>query len=301
METVGTEILTLSGILGVLIFITLYTLLVPRKNVPFKPAKEDDTPAMKFAGVMGTELINSLPADFVEKERDQSKIQELLKKSGNPWRITAREFFFLQFVSAFTGFLIAWGVWFALSLVFTVQWYVLVPLITIGAFFWPRYRHSYIARQRDLEFKRQLPEALDLMKISMSSGNSLPQAIKDVAVEAQDSVLKEEFILMVRKYESGVPIADTLNAFAAAAPSEAIESFVKSIKQADELQVSMVETLEQRSAASRADYIALIEKRIATLSSKMFAVLTPTLIPAMMIIVLAPTLIVILDSLGGGF
>lgn len=279
----------------------MYAAFVPRASSNFKPANDANTPAMKIAGLLGTELINSLPAEFVHRKRDKSKINELRKKSGNPWRVTAEEFFFLQFVTAFAGFLFSWLLWFVLNLMFSVSWYIVVPLVTVAAFFWPRYKYSYTAKQRDLDFKRQLPEALDMLKIALSAGSSLQEAIKVVSGEMKEGVLKEEFIDMSKRYDSGMTMENTLDHFASSAPSEAIESFVKSIKQSQALSVSMVETLEQRAAASRAEYIDLIDQKISTLETRMMAALTPTLIPALMITVLAPTLFILMDAMGGGF
>lgn len=301
METTTIDVMTIAALVAIIVFLVLYGAFVPRASSNFKPANDANTASMKIAGLLGTELINSLPADFVHKKRDKSKIHELIKKSGNPWRVTADEFFFLQFVTAFAGFILSWALWFAISQVFAVGWYFVVPLVTLGAFFWPRYKYSYTAKERDLDFKRQLPEALDMLKIALSSGNSLQAGLKVVSQEMREGVLKDEFADMVRRYESGMTMENTLDHFASSAPSESIESFVKAIKQSQALSVSMVETLEQRAAASRAEYMALIDQKIQTLSTRMMAVLTPTLIPALMITVLAPTLEILMDAFGGGF
>lgn len=296
---IPTEVITISGVLAVMIFLVLYMVFVPRPSTNFKPAKEDNSTSMRFAGILGTELINSLPSEFVHKKRDKSKIHQLVKRSGNPWRVSADEFFFLQFVCAFVGFLASWGIWAVLSLMFSPPWYFIVPLITVLAFFWPRYKYSYTARQREMEFRRQLPEALDMLRIALSSGNSLPVAIKSTSAQMKSGVLKKEFVDMTRRYDSGMTMEQTLDKFAESAPSESVESFVKSIKQAQSMSVSMVGTIEQRSAASRAEYMAAIDKKIATLNTRMMTVLTPTLIPAVMITVLSPTLVTIMDALGG--
>lgn len=294
------EATIIAALFGVIIFLISYALFVPRASENFKPAKDANSASMKIAGALGTELINSLPADYVHKKRNKTQIQHLIKRSGNPWRVTADEFFFLQFVSAFAGFILAWVLWAIFNFVLSVSWFFLIPIITILAFFWPRYKYAQTGRERDTEFKRQLPEALDMLQISLTSGRALPAGLRSAADEMRDSVLKDEFQSMVRRYESGMSMEATLDTFAASAPSEAIESFVKSVKQAQKLSVPMEETLKQRAAASRAEYIALIDKRIATLSTNIMSILAPTLIPAVMITVLAPSLFVIMDALGGG-
>lgn len=294
------EVTIIAVLFGVIIFLVAYAVFVPRATENFKPAQDANSASMKLAGALGTELINSLPAEYVHKKRDKTNIQHLLKRSGNPWRVTADEFFFLQFVSAFVGFIASWVLWALFSFVLGVSWFFLIPIITALSFFWPRYKYGQTARERDLEFKRQLPEALDMLQISLASGQALPAGLRSTTAEMREGVLRDEFKQMVRRNESGMSMEATLDAFASSAPSEAIESFVKSVKQAQKLSVPMEETLAQRAAASRAEYISLIDKKIATLGTKMTSILTPTLIPALLITILAPTMFIIMDALGGG-
>src|SRR5699024_162602 len=208
----------------------LYTLIIPKTNESFRiRSGEEVTPIMKLANILGTELISSLPADYVHKKRDYSKIEELIKKSGNPWGVTAYEFFFLQFISAFIGFLASWVIWFGWQLVFDTSWIFFGIFFTVLGFFYPRSEYSSKAKKRDLEFKRELPEALDLMQIAMSSGQTLNTAIKSTYEQMPEGILKDEFGKMSRRIDSGMSMQNTLDHFAYSAPTESIRSFVHSI------------------------------------------------------------------------
>ena len=60
----------------------------------------------------------------------------------------------------------------------------------------------------------------------------------------------------------------------------------------------MSETLASRAEASRQEFFALLHNKTATLPSKMMLVLTPTLIPALGLILVVPGIISLIDSLG---
>lgn len=279
---------TISLLIALIVGLILYALFIPRASENFKPAEGADTPMMKIAGLLGTELINSLPADFVHKKRDKSRIVELIQKSGNPWKVTANEFFFLQFVAAIIGIMGATVLWYVLSASFSIPWFIFALVGGVFGGTYPRREYSHTAKMRDLEFKKQLPEALDLMRIALISGQTLSTAIKSAYEEMQDGVLKVEFERMVLRLESGMSMENTLDHFAKVAPNEAIISFVKAIKQAQALNVQMTETLEMRAEASRQEHMAVIDQRISTLSGKMMMILAPTMLGALGILTMAP-------------
>lgn len=278
----------ISILIAVIVGLILYTLLIPRASENFKPAEGADTPMMKIAGLLGTELINSLPADFVHKKRDKTKIAELIQKSANPWKVTANEFFFLQFVGAIVGVILASILWYVLSMTLDLPWIIFALFGGIFGGTYPRREYSHAAKQRDLEFKKQLPEALDLMRIALISGQTLSTSIKSAYEEMKDGVLKEEFGKMVLRLESGMSMENTLDHFAKVAPNEAIISFVKAIKQAQALNVQMTETLEMRAEASRQEHMSIIDQRISTLSGKMMMILAPTMLGAIFVLTMAP-------------
>lgn len=278
----------ISILIGVIVGLILYTLLIPRANENFKPAEGANTPMMKIAGLLGTELINSLPAEFVHKKRDKTKIAELIQKSANPWRVTANEFFFLQFVGAIIGIILTTVLWYILSMTLNLPWILFALFGALFGFTYPRREYAHAAKQRDLEFKKQLPEALDLMRIALISGQTLSTSIKSAHEEMKEGVLKEEFGKMVLRLESGMSMENTLDHFAKVAPNEAIISFVKAIKQAQALNVQMTETLEMRAEASRQEHMSIIDQRISTLSGKMMMILAPTMLGAIFILTMAP-------------
>lgn len=278
---------------GLLVFVLAYASLVPKRRDRFKPDNEEETSgnsALRALTVLSSEIYSALPSTGAAKaQRDLTRIDDLLTRSGNPWGLRAEEFLFIRWITGLIGGIGGAVIWFA-TFTFGVwaPWYIIVPGFAVIGFFYPYILHREKAADRDLDFKRNLPEALDLMIISISSGRTANQAIRDTVPHLKDSYLKDELQSVVRSVDAGKPMAEALDGFADRAPSTSIVTFTRSLQEAIELNVSMEATLRSRSDESRAELFSLIRERTAALPVKMSAVLTPTLSAALMIILLAP-------------
>ena len=283
----------------------MYYFLVPKNetNISNNSVEESSTPLLKAINVIGNDLYKSLPAGFLKEQRGVKKKypreESLITRSGNPWNLTAQEFVTMRYVAGFLGFLASWVVFFAVNTAIAIPWWVIVPLTTIFAALIPQIKYTEQAKNRDLEFKRQLPEALDLLIISLSSGRTFSHALREVIPNMQDSVLKEEFRNIVKNLDSGYTLKESLDDFATRAPNEGIETFVRSVQSATEVNAPLVETLESRAEASRQEFFDIIHQKTAQLESKIFLILTPLIMPAVMLIAIAQSISSMLQTLGG--
>ena len=283
----------------------MYYFLVPKNeiNISNNSAEESSNTLLKAINVIGNDLYKSLPAGFLKEQRGVKKKypreESLITRSGNPWNLTAQEFVTMRYVAGFLGFLASWVVFFAVNTAIAIPWWVIVPLTTIFAALIPQIKYTEQAKNRDLEFKRQLPEALDLLIISLSSGRTFSHALREVIPNMQDSVLKEEFRNIVKNLDSGYTLKESLDDFATRAPNEGIETFVRSVQSATEVNAPLVETLESRAEASRQEFFDIIHQKTAQLESKIFLILTPLIMPAVMLIAIAPSISSMLQTLGG--
>lgn len=295
----------IAGLAALLIALIMYYFLVPKNetNISNNSAEESSNPLLKAINVIGNDLYKSLPAGFLKEQRGVKKKypreESLITRSGNPWNLTAQEFVTMRYVAGFLGFLASWVVFFAVNTAIAIPWWVIVPLTTIFAALIPQIKYTEQAKNRDLEFKRQLPEALDLLIISLSSGRTFSHALREVIPNMQDSVLKEEFRNIVKNLDSGYTLKESLDDFATRAPNEGIETFVRSVQSATEVNAPLVETLESRAEASRQEFFDIIHQKTAQLESKIFLILTPLIMPAVMLIAIAPSISSMLQTLGG--
>lgn len=294
----------IAGLASLLAMLIMYTLFVPKNSQSTSNTNEESAnPLLKAISVIGNDLYKSLPAGFVKSTQGEKKqfprIESLIVRSGNPWNLKAQEFVTTQYVAAVLGFLASWVIFFAVNTAVSVPWWIIVPLTTIFAFMIPKIKYKEQAKSRDLEFKRQLPEALDLLIISLSSGRTFSHALREIIPNMQDSVLKEEFRNIVKNLDSGYTLKESLDDFATRAPNEGIETFVRSVQSATEVNAPLVETLESRAEASRQEFFDIIHQKTAQLESKIFLILTPLIMPAVMLIAIAPSVSSMLETLGG--
>ena len=295
----------IAGLAALLIALIMYYFLVPKNetNISNNSVEESSNPLLKAINVIGNDLYKSLPAGFLKEQgcvkKKYPREESLITRSGNPWNLTAQEFVTMRYVAGFLGFLASWVVFFAVNTAIAIPWWVIVPLTTIFAALIPQIKYTEQAKNRDLEFKRQLPEALDLLIISLSSGRTFSHALREVIPNMQDSVLKEEFRNIVKNLDSGYTLKESLDDFATRAPNEGIETFVRSVQSATEVNAPLVETLESRAEASRQEFFDIIHQKTAQLESKIFLILTPLIMPAVMLIAIAPSISSMLQTLGG--
>jgi len=292
----------IAGLSTLLMLLIFYILFVPKNNNDLNTeTNQNANPLLKAINVIGNDFYKSLPKGFIREDRREKahpRIESLIVRSGNPWKLTAEEFVMIQYASAFIGFLASWVVWYGLSTVISLPWFIVVPLVTLFAFFIPHIKYTEQAKNRDLEFKRQLPEALDLLVISLSGGRTFTHALREIIPIMQEGVLKEEFKTVIRSLDTGKTLKEALDEFATRAPNEGIETFIRSVQSATEVNASLSQTLASRAAASRQEFFALIHEKTAKLESKIFMILTPTMMPAVLVVAVAPSIVSMLETLG---
>lgn len=281
-----------------------YIVMVPKTGRRFTQGDYSGSNAVvKAADFVGNEFYSLLPEGLIKDRRVVgariSKVESLFQRSANPWNLKPHDFTFFKFVFAFLGLILGSlaGIGLQILLPF-LPWFLVAAAFVFLGWIYPSSTYSSAAKKRDIEFKRQLPEALDLIIISLSGGATFIAAVRESLSNMQPGILRDEFSQIVKTVDAGASLSTALDNFASRAPNDSITTFVKAVQEATELNVPLIEVLNSRSEASRKDFFALIHQKTATLSSRMMIVLTPTLIPAIMICVLAPAAFALLGSLG---
>lgn len=294
----------LAGLVSVLSALILYAILMPKGNngIAFsQQASSSSNGLVKLMSSFGNNLYDALPEGVIKKERratQHPKIESLIVRSGNPWNLNASEFISIQYLGGFIGLIIGLGVWYFVNSIYELPWYAVVALAGLFGFMIPRMKYNDMAKERDLEFKKELPEALDLLIISLSGGRTFTQSLREIIPNLRKSVLRDEFQNIIKAIDTGKPLNEALNAFAEKSPNDSILTFVRSVQSATEVNAPLIETLEARSAASRQEFFSLLHEKTAQLESKIFISLTPTLMPAAIVVVVAPSLYSMVGTLG---
>jgi pilus assembly protein TadC len=80
--------------------------------------------------------------------------------------------------------------------------------------------------------------------------------------------------------------------------SQEVEAFAKAIIQTQQLGSDVSETLARQAEFARSNYRALLDRMIARLNTTLFIPLSLTMLPALLIVFIAPTLSQLTNQLG---
>lgn len=250
---------------------------------------------MKYVAQAARALGPSIPPRLLRKKPDaRARLESRINKAGNPWKVTPMEFTVLKYTMLIGGIIMGFFIfWMVGDIVGSlIPWFVYPLFCGVFGFFIPDLQYKMSTDERDLAFKKQLPEALDMLVISTSAGSAFKQAMVEVVPLLQPGVVKDELTKVNQDVAAGNTIVGALENMSKRSPNADTEAFVKAIKQAEEYGSSadITQTLRARAETNREEYDAYVENKIAKMASHMMAVLAPTLIGALGILCLAPML-----------
>jgi tight adherence protein C len=167
--------------------------------------------------------------------------------------------------------------------------------VAIG-FYLPVVWLDQLVRQRRAELEAVLPNALDVVAISMEAGLGLDRALEQL-VRHQEGPLTLLVARALREIELGRPRADALEEMAEATGVEDFTSLVKGILHAERTGVPIARTIAAHSAQMRVKRRLKIRTEAARASLKILLPTVGCVFPTLWLILLGPALIVAL-SLG---
>lgn len=146
---------------------------------------------------------------------------------------------------------------------------------------------SMRGRRRREEIKAELPDALDLLAVSVEAGLGFDGALVKLT-EHMDGPLAEEFSLTLGEMRIGESRQDALKKFAERAATPEVSSFTRAIIQADQLGISLGRLLRVQAADSRLKRQAAAEEKAMKSPIKMLFPTVLFIFPAMFIVILGP-------------
>lgn len=288
---------------GALILLYILLFKVPSSDQGFVSAgsEMDQKGIQKLVKLFGSDLMTLVPNGMTKRQVNNDYIESIIRRSGNPWHVTPHEFFVIRITLAFVGALagLAFGLLVGNA---TEKTALMVPLgiVLLALMGWmhPKSHYIKLTNEREMEFKKRLPEAIDLLVMALSGGGyTLANGIEEIIRYLEPSPVKEEFMRISQDVQSGVTMETALNGFAERVPTESIRAFVRALNNANKLSVSLVQILQARSEASRKELKVEAEKRIAFLPTKIMLVLSPASAIAVGTIAIAPSIFQIITAL----
>ena len=154
-------------------------------------------------------------------------------------------------------------------------------------FIGPDFVVSSRARRRREAIKAQLPDALDLLAVSVEAGLGFDGAISKLT-EYMEGPLTEEFGLTLNEIRIGEGRADALKKLAERCDTPEVSGFARAIIQADQLGISLGRILRVQATDSRLRRQAAAEEKAMKAPIKMLFPTVMFIFPAMFLVILGP-------------
>ena len=166
---------------------------------------------------------------------------------------------------------------------------VLFAAIALGGigFIAPDFVVSGKARSRKDRIRAELPDALDLMAVSVEAGMGFDGAISKLT-EHMHGPLADEFALTLGEIRIGESRQDALKKMSDRTNTPELSSFVRSIIQADQLGISLGRILRVQATDSRLKRQAAAEEKAMKAPIKMLFPTVLFIFPAMFLVILGP-------------
>lgn len=233
-------------------------------------------------------------------ERSPAKAQEktrlMLAQAGNPSGLGPTEFLGLK------G-LLAVGLGGGSFILFTLgkmapPMSLVIPLcLTIFGYMLPGIWLSRQIKARKKEITKALPDAIDLLTISVESGLGFDPALMRVA-EKWDNALTREFARVLSEMRIGKSKREALREMSIRADEEGLTTFVSAVIQADQLGVAITQVLRIQSEAMRVRRRQRAEQQAQKAPIKMLFPMAFLIFPSLYVIILGPAIPRIVDAFG---
>ena len=151
----------------------------------------------------------------------------------------------------------------------------------------PDFFVSAKARSRKDTIRAELPDALDLMAVSVEAGMGFDGAISKLT-EHMEGPLADEFALTLSEIRIGEARSDALKKLADRTGTPELASFVRAIIQADQLGISLGRILRVQATDSRLKRQAAAEEKAMKAPIKMLFPTVLFIFPAMFLVILGP-------------
>lgn len=235
-------------------------------------------------------------ASRVKSEKYRKKIRHLIKVGGLGSELNEDEFIGLQIFLgvAFPIFLFIFN--YAMEL-------ELSPVILMGlgvmGFFMPQMHCQGNKKNRELSVRADMPFFIDLLALSVEAGLDFFGAIQKIVdkVADKESVLAEEFRIVLKDIKIGSSKTEALKEMAARLDMPEITSFVAVLIDAEASGTSIAQVLKDQSIQMRLERFLRAEKAGARASQLILIPLMMFILPAVFIMVFGP---VAIQMTGGG-
>jgi tight adherence protein C len=219
-----------------------------------------------------------------------------LEKAGYPGGLRGADWMGVKFLSLI-GFAI---LGFVIGLLLPRSIAVALLLLLVGGavgFLAPEFWLGRKIRARSMAMTLQLPDALDLLTISVEAGLGFDAALAKV-VEKMEGPLVDEFRQALAEVRMGRSRRDALRDVASRADAQPVSNFIGAIVQAEQLGVPIAKVLQIQSNQLRIERRQRAEEAAAKAPVKMLFPMVGCIFPTIFIVILGPAIVTVMGGVG---
>lgn len=223
-------------------------------------------------------------------------LEARIAAAGRPGGLGARELMAAKTAAAAAGGMAA-------VLLFTAApgrlGVMLVALGPAGGFLAPDLWLVRRARERARLVRHELPALLDLLRLSVEAGRSLPAALREVGARTRGP-LASEWRTAGREVTLGVPLDSALQGMAERAPLPEVRALVAALDRARRHGAPLAETLAAQARDARVALARSAREEAARAGPKIQLVVALLLVPSVLLMVAAALLAALVGGPGSG-
>lgn len=232
-----------------------------------------------------------LAALVPKSPKEMGRLQRRLATAGFHGFTPVLIYSLSQLVLAATGFVVLFFV-----LGFRTGWLFGIAGAIVG-YLIPDYIVARRIRLRKKQIQNGLPDALDLLIVSLEAGLSIDQAILKCAEELTIAypALSQELQLINTETRAGKPRVEALKNFARRTAVDDVRALVAMLVQTERFGTSVAQALRTHAEESRVKRRQRAEEKAAKLSVKLIFPLVFFLLPAFFVVAVGPGVIKFVD------
>jgi tight adherence protein C len=240
-------------------------------------------------------------SNFVARITSRSFTEQTEKRlalAGHPGNLQVGDWLGIKAIGAVVGAILFFFLFFILR-VMSFPPAIGLLMSAVGLLFGytiPEFWLGGRVRKRQHDILLQIPDALDLLTISVRAGLGFDGALGKV-VEKLKGPLTDEFRRALAEIRVGKARRDALRDIVPRTEVPALTNFIGAIIQAEQLGVSISKVLQVQSEQLRIERRQRAEEMAAKAPIKMLFPLVGCIFPSLFIVILGPALILIMQNL----
>ncbi|MCX6418643.1 MAG: type II secretion system F family protein [Actinobacteria bacterium] len=261
-----------------------------------RPPSQLDTPFTDRVVTPAFEKLTSWGRRFTPDDQS-ARIRRRLDLAGNPENWDVNRIIAFKMLGLIGGAILG----LLIGLLFQSGFSTILGLIVVSAllgYFGPNIALYQVGYNRTQQMARDLPDALDLLTISVESGMAFDSAVSQVARNTTGP-LAEEFFRLLQEMQIGLSRSDAIRAMGERSDIPELRNFASSMVQAERLGIPVANVLRIQAGEMRTKRSQRAEEMAQKVPVKILFPLIFCILPVLFIVILGPAVISIFSSLSG--